>query len=288
MSVDSGRRPIDEVRTAQRASIVYGEDGPRLDDPAEDYHEASKLYPSFAPRQTRGHLLEASYELQVSTLRAVKRNRHSPAAKLPKPALPPVTLPDLLSRRRSTRVFGPEGLTLDELSNLLHAGYGVTTTQSAESTESRGQLRRTVPSGGALYPLEVYVFAWRVEGLAEGLYHFDPLRRVLETARCKTLKQEVASAMVYEEAACGCGALFVISAMFWRTRFKYGLRGYRFALLEAGHVAQNIQLAAEALGLGSVPLGGFYDSRLDELLGLDGVNESTLYCVAVGRAESPL
>jgi SagB-type dehydrogenase family enzyme len=286
MSAESERRAIDEVRTVQSASILYGEDGPRLDDPAETYHEASKLYPTFARRQTRGHLLEASYELQVSTLRAVKRNRHSPTVKLPKPALPPAPLPDLLSRRRSTRVFGHESLTLDELSTLIHAAYGVTA-PSEQPTDSRGQLRRTVPSGGALYPLEVYVFAWRIEGLAEGLYHFDPLRRVLETTRSGELNQEVASAMVYEEAACGCGALFVMSAMFWRTRFKYGLRGYRFALLEAGHVAQNLQLAAEALGLGSVPLGGFYDSRLDELLGLDGVNESTLYCVAVGRTDSP-
>jgi SagB-type dehydrogenase family enzyme len=64
---------------------------------------------------------------------------------------------------------------------------------------------------------------------------------------------------------------------------KYGLRGYRFALLEAGHVGQNLVLAATGLGLGAVPLGGYYDRPTDELLGLDGVNESTLYLVAVGR-----
>ena len=73
--------------------------------------------------------------------------------------------------------------------------------------------------------------------------------------------------------------------MFWRTRFKYGLRGYRFALIEAGHVAQNLLLTATALRLGSVPLGGLFDRRIDELLDLDGVNESVLYAVSVGRVD---
>ena len=91
----------------------------------------------------------------------------------------------------------------------------------------------------------------------------------------------------YDDPALGCGALFVVSAMFWRTRFKYGLRGYRFALLECGHLAQNLLLAATALDLAAVPLGGFYDRRVDQLLGLDGVNESALYMVAAGvRASS--
>jgi SagB-type dehydrogenase family enzyme len=76
--------------------------------------------------------------------------------------------------------------------------------------------------------------------------------------------------------------LILVAAIFGRARFKYGLRGYRFALLEAGHVAQNLLLAAAALGLAAVPLGAFYDRRTDEFLRLDGVNESTLYTVALG------
>jgi SagB-type dehydrogenase family enzyme len=72
--------------------------------------------------------------------------------------------------------------------------------------------------------------------------------------------------------------------MFWRTRFKYGLRGYRFALLEAGHLMQNVLLAAAALDLAAVPVGGFFDSRLERLLSIDGVNESALYCASIGIA----
>lgn len=74
----------------------------------------------------------------------------------------------------------------------------------------------------------------------------------------------------------------MITALFWRCRFKYGLRAYRFTLLEAGHVMQNLLLTAQALGLGAVPIGGYYDRRLDEWLGVDGRNESTLYTAAIG------
>ena len=70
--------------------------------------------------------------------------------------------------------------------------------------------------------------------------------------------------------------------MFWRTRFKYGLRGYRFALLEAGHAAQNLLLAATALRVPALPLGGFFDARVEALLGIDGVDESVLYGIALG------
>jgi SagB-type dehydrogenase family enzyme len=71
--------------------------------------------------------------------------------------------------------------------------------------------------------------------------------------------------------------------MFWRSRFKYGLRGYRFTLLEAGHLVQNVLLSCTALGLAAVPIGGFYDRPVDELLGVDGVNESVVYAVSLGR-----
>jgi SagB-type dehydrogenase family enzyme len=74
----------------------------------------------------------------------------------------------------------------------------------------------------------------------------------------------------------------VITAMFWRSRFKYGLRGYRFALLEAGHVVQNIALAATALRIPALPLGGFYDRRVDDVVGADGLDEATVYAVLLG------
>ena len=94
---------------------------------------------------------------------------------------------------------------------------------------------------------------------------------------------DVAALSTYPEIVAACAAVIFVAAVFGRTRFKYGVRGYRFALLEAGHVGQNVLLAATAFGLGAVPLGGYYDRLTDDFLGLDGVNESTLYTIALGR-----
>ncbi len=87
----------------------------------------------------------------------------------------------------------------------------------------------------------------------------------------------------YDELLDAAALLVVVTGVFWRSRFKYGLRGYRFTLLEAGHLGQNLLLAAAALDLAALPVGGFYDRRVERLLGVDGVNESALYLFAVGR-----
>jgi SagB-type dehydrogenase family enzyme len=268
-------------QTSRWVEIVYGR-LPTVDDPAETYHEASKISPTQIARQIEGaRRLESSPGLQLSSTRAVKR-LGAPTAPLPPPRRPERSLWDAISGRRSHRAFGGGPLVADELSALLQAAYGIT--GSLESPSGAGNLPlRAVPSGGALYPLELYLAALDVEGLETGLYHFDPLRQCLEVLKTGLTREDVAALSTYPEIVVGCAALVLVAAVFGRTRFKYGLRGYRFALLEAGHIGQNLLLAATALGLGAVPLGGFYDRRTDEFLGLDGVNESTLYTIATGR-----
>ena len=93
---------------------------------------------------------------------------------------------------------------------------------------------------------------------------------------------QAAAALVDPALVEGASALVVITGMFWRARFKYGVRGYRFALLEAGHVVQNAVLAAAALGLPALPVGGFYDRRLDALVGADGLDEASVYALLIG------
>jgi len=259
---------------------IYG-GPPDPDDPAEAYHEASKVTPSQIGRQLQGAVrLAADRELRLSSMRAVKRQG---VAGIPLPAPAPLDgrLDDVLGRRRSHRAFDPDPIAVDALSALLHAGYGVTGAVGGEEGEPELCLR-SVPSGGALYPLELYAAVQRVGGLEPGLYHFDPPRKCLEGVRTGISADELAGLSTYPEIASSCAALVLIAAIFGRTRFKYGLRGYRFALLEAGHVAQNVLLAATALGLAAVPLGAFYDRRMDAFLGLDGVNESSLYAIALG------
>jgi SagB-type dehydrogenase family enzyme len=270
-----------DTLTVSDASSVYGEDGVALEDPAETYHEASKLYPSTAARQVAGSLaLAGSPELQVSARRAVKRNLNRRALALPPPKRSEMTLAEALHGRRSRRSFGPGALTQCELATVLDAAYGVT----SPATSDDPQPLRTVPSGGALYPLEVYAVLARVEGAEAGLYHLDPLRQALEVLSLGPSPLAVLKeAAIYPEIVESCAVTLLVTGMFWRSRFKYGLRGYRFTLVEAGHLVQNVVLMCAALELAAVPIGGFYDRPLDELLGADGVNESIVYAVCLGR-----
>lgn len=280
----NGAETHDAVRlpSVRLAARIYGAEHVALDDPAEHFHEASKIYASFGARQTRGHELERDLELRLSSLRSVKRSRHLPAVELPAPQPLEQRLDAVLARRRSVRRFRDVPVPLPHVAAALQAGYGRTGQLLAHAPDGVGPQLRAVPSGGALYPLELYVFAWRVAGLAGGLYHFDPLRGVLEAIRVGDERPAVVERSVYPATVGECAVLVAIAAVFWRARFKYGLRGYRFALIEAGHVAQNLLLAATALELGALPLSGFYDRPMDELLGLDGVNESMVYAVAFG------
>jgi len=269
--------PANEEATVRVAEMIYGSEPIPFDDPAETYHEASKSYPSFDGRLSEGvRRLEASPQLQRSALRSVLRHETAPRIPLPEPLLPVAPLSDVLSERASCRSFTGEPIDLTQLSALLHGCYGVTRVR-------QDHRYRTVPSGGALYPLEVYAVVRSVRSLERGLYHFDPHRRVLEVLRAdatSALEQAVYDPEMVRSAA----VTLIISCLFWRSRFKYRQRGYRFSLLEAGHAMQNLLLVARALDLGAVPIGGFYDARVDEIIGADGVEHSSLYLAPVGVA----
>ena len=248
-------------------AAVFGADEPEPDDPAETFHEASKLHPGLAERQARGIArLAASDALLAASRRSVRRNRQREAVPLPSCELPPA-----LRARRSAPAFPGGPLGLQHLAELLEAGYGVTAPG-----------RRSVPSGGALYPLEVYPVAVQVDGLGEGVFHFDPPRHALELVRAGTVAPELEATCPLAGLLTGAAAVVFVTAVFWRSRCKCGLRGYRFALLEAGHLAQNVLLTATALGVAALPLGGFYDARVESLLGVDGVDESVVYAIVLG------
>jgi SagB-type dehydrogenase family enzyme len=264
--------------TVRNATAVYGTIDPPSDDLAELYHETSKIAAVGGTTELAGAArLATSAELRASSTRAVRRHLHAPVVALGPSAALTMSLDDALARRRSARAFAATALALPVLAALVRAGYGVT---GAVDAGGATQPLRAAPSGGALYPLELTVVARRVADLEPGLYHFDPLDDSLEGLRTGLLP--VAAATPFAEITAAAAAVIVVSAVFWRSRFKYGLRGYRFVLLEAGHVAQNVLLAAAALELAAVPLGGFYDRRVDELIGVNGVDESALYLLCVG------
>ena len=268
-----------EPQTILFGTWVYGDEPLATDDPAELFHEASRFYPDVVDTHAvGGSLLPRSPELQASATRAVRRRTGLPAVRLPEGEPVCESLDALVAARRSTREYVDEPLPLAQLATLLRASYGVT---GALGT----QPLRAVPSGGALYPLEMFVAARRVEELEPALYHFDPLRAVLERVR-PLGSNELVGLTPYDELLVPSAAVAMISAVFWRSRFKYGSRAYRFALLEAGHVAQNFLLAATALGLAACPVGGFYDRKVDAFLGIDGLYEASLYLLPVGAGRS--
>jgi SagB-type dehydrogenase family enzyme len=261
------------VPTAQFASIVYGTRGVSLADPAEIFHEASRLYPNVAP--VRLEVLEElrrDGELARSAARSSRTHDHRDGVILPVPRELRGRLGEVIARRRSELPGVLRPISLRDLATVLAASY-------AAAPHGSG-LRRPVPSAGALYPLEVYVVAPAVSGVDPGVYHYDPFRHrlaVLRPLRFADLRE----ALVDQTLADGAAALLVVTGVFWRSRFKYGVRGYRFTLLEAGHLVQNALLASTDLELAALPLGGFHDALLDRLVGADGLDESSLYALAL-------
>lgn len=184
----------------------------------------------------------------------------------------------LLRARRSSRRYGKELLNRQELAALLWAAQGVTLREG-------DLMLRTAPSAGALFPLETYVVIEKAEDLARGLYHFDVAGFALEWLSADPHGRTVAHAALEQGFLAEAGAIFLWSAVFRRTTARYGPRGLRYILLDAGHACQNLLLAAEALGLAACPVAAFYDDELNDLLVLDGEQEAVLYLAAVGRKD---
>ena len=168
-----------EVVPTVRMTHLLGIDHLSSSDPTEDYHEASRVHPGIVDPHVGGAAqLERSAEMRISVARSVKRHPGRPFQPLPEPRLASAALGESLALRRSHRAFDDRALRLGELATVLHAAYGVT--GALAGTE---QALRTVPSGGALYPLELYVACSRVDEAERALYHYDPLRHGLERLR---------------------------------------------------------------------------------------------------------
>lgn len=191
-----------------------------------------------------------------------------------------VALGDVLQRRRSVRAFRLQSLGLPLLGRLLHASYGL---RSAHEMEARRSSDRSAPSAGALYPLELYVATQAVDGLPDGVYHYDTRAHQLELRRSGLVHAELASMTIGQEMIRESNVVVVMSAIFERTMWKYGQRGYRYIWLDAGHVGQNLCLCATALGLGAVAIGGFYDDEINALIRLPATEEEAIYLVCVGQ-----
>jgi SagB-type dehydrogenase family enzyme len=181
--------------------------------------------------------------------------------------------------RRSCRHYAARTMSLATASTLLHACYGVT--ELRHETVSWARWGRVVPSAGGLVPLEVYVATHSVEGLPDGVFRYEPAECYLASlSTCR--RDDVEQAMFSPEFIANANMLVVMSGTFATTQNKYGPRGYRYMLLEAGHAAQNLCLTPTELGCAMLCLGGFDDELLNRTLGLRVLEEAVFYCVAVG------
>jgi SagB-type dehydrogenase family enzyme len=187
--------------------------------------------------------------------------------KLPQPALKGnVSLEETLQQRRSIREYTDADVSLSELSQLLWAAQGITSTQGF----------RTVPSAGALYPLEVYVVN------ATGVYHYIPLNHSLGKIRSADVQESLVKAALNQDAVRQAPLKLVIMGVYERTAAKYGERAERYVNLEAGHAAQNVLLECTSLGLGAVPIGAFDDSIVREVVGAPP-DHQPLYIIPIGH-----
>ncbi len=201
----------------------------------------------------------------------------------------PLDLPlgDVIVRRRSVRDFTGDPVPFNHLSVLLRAMAGVSA--NAEAMLYDGDKTtfnfRTVPSGGGLYPIDVYIAAINAKGLEKGIYRYQPISDQLIKLGDEKLLIKVLSGFagaIDMVSSSHAGLLFLYIGKPWRTMRKYGNRGLRFVFQEIGGMAQNLHLATTALGLGSVDCAAFFEDEVNKSLNLDGIYQVVLHSTLVG------
>lgn len=204
-----------------------------------------------------------------------------PILDLPKPdslSFGQVPLIDMINQRKTLRKYSGKPLTCEELSYLLW------TTQGVKSRTARPVTLRTVPSAGARHAFETYVLVNQVEGLQPGLYHFLALEHQLGVLTLDSaVSEQITEACLKQEQVRSSAATFIWVAVAARMRWRYGERGYRYMHLDAGHVCQNLYLAAESVGCGVCAIAAFDDNALNQALGLDGIEQFVIYLGSLGK-----
>jgi SagB-type dehydrogenase family enzyme len=226
------------------------------------YHQQSALGPAWTSTLTVDQVEKMTLDLKYKSY----------------PGAPRTLLPreETIARRKSCRTFAHTPVSLELLAKLLELSCGV--------TDKGFQVpRRAAPSGGGLYPVEMYAIVFSVSALSPGIYHYVPMDHALELVRTIPGREVLAEIIPPQAHSGGAPVVLCLSGIFDRTQLKYTERGYRFILLEAGHILQNASLATTALGLGAVCIGGFWDENLNALMGFDWNTEAAVYSMLVGH-----
>ncbi len=194
--------------------------------------------------------------------------------------IPPMDLRAAIELRHSVRSYAKAPLYLPELSFLLWCTQGVKKVVGTYATF------RTVPSAGARHAIETYLLVNNVEGLRPGLYRYLAMSHRLQLVSDEPdLHIRIADACLGQQFLMRAGVVFLWTAVAYRMTWRYGERGYRELHKDAGHVCQNLYLAAEATGCGTCAVAAYDDDSMNALLGIDGTSQFLIYLAAVGKRE---
>lgn len=208
---------------------------------------------------------------------------------LPAPRLDgPCSVEKALATRRSVRAFKDEPLSIGTLSQLVWATQGITLKTDAPLNWQWGPWqggRRTAPSAGALYPLELYVFVGNVDGLKPGLYKYKPQTHQLLVVASRDKRSELATAALGQKWIETAPCVVVVGAVYSRMEAKYRERAARYVHIEVGHAVENLCLQAVALDLGTTMVGAFKDDEVKKVAGM-AQDEQPLAIVPIGKRTS--
>ena len=241
-----------------------------MDDTGDRFQRDTKYEPGTMP----GHRLD--WEAKPDLYK-----EYPQARKIELPAFEPtrpMSLDKTLRQRKSIRDYQDRPISKGQLAYLLWASIGI---QRVED----GYEFRTAPSAGALYPIETYVVVNNVKSLEPGVYHYAIRSHQLEQLQQRDLSQQIAAAALGQEMCATAAAVFIWTAVFERCKWKYGQRAYRYIYLDAGHIAENLALAAVSLNLGSCEIGALYDDHVNAIIGINGTEESTICMAATGVSQ---
>ncbi len=238
------------------------------------FHRASKSLAGYSGYLIPKNSAEWPHTWKTTFYKSYDKMPHLPLP-LPKKDSPFFTL---IQNRESRIDFSATPISIDELSELLKYSCGET------QALSNGRVRRAQPSGGMRFPIETYVLVFKdTPDLPAGAYHYNVQKHSLHVLHQQPFsKEDIAGLFIYEWVQ-GASIALVYTSVFSRSQAKYGQRGYRFILLEAGHIGQNVYLASESMGLICCALGATRDEELESFLHIDGESESVVYAIGLGK-----
>jgi SagB-type dehydrogenase family enzyme len=247
---------------------------------AQLYHENTKISSACLP-EVEAHIVTAGQDEE--------RLRPCPAIE---PSLPRIRLPRfrswsgldrIIRRRRTMRALVARPIPARKLGRILFNASGVTHWPTSSRATPPWPLC-SAPSAGALYSIELRVAAFNVRGLKCGIYRYHPYEHCLEMTASGVAQEQLAQASLHPDLVCASATVLALFADCDRLIAKYGDRGYRFALLEAGHMAQNILLTCADLRLAAVPVGGFLDDECASIFTASPLPSWLTYLIVVGHA----